>query len=126
MPDVAQGIERALTAGQPGEVYNICGASLTHNEANDLVSDLAGISRFRFPVPVGAALLLARLMTATAHVTGREPFYANNLAHYVFQDWPVSNAKAQAGLGFCPTPFAEGARETLAWYWNAGILRHKQ
>ena len=122
VPDVAQGIELSLSAGRPGEIYNICGDSLTHNAANDIISHLAGISPFRLPVPVSAARLLARVMTAAAGITRREPFYANNLAHYVFQDWPVSNAKAQAELGFRPTPFVDGARETLAWYWQAGIL----
>ncbi len=123
VPDVAQGIELALSAGRSGEIYNICGSSLNHNAANDIISDLAGISRFRLPVPVSAALLLARVMTAASGFTGREPFYPNNLAHYIFQDWPVSNAKAWAELGFRPTPFVNGARETLAWYWQTGILR---
>lgn len=125
-PDVAQGIELSLAAGQPGEIYNICGDPLSHNAANDIISDLAGISRFRLPVPVSAARLLARVMTATAGITGREPFYADNLAHYVFQDWPVSNAKAQAELGFRPTPFAEGAKMTLDWYRDAGIWKQAQ
>ena len=68
-------------------------------------------------------LLLARAWTALSKFTGREPFYPINMAPYVFQDWHISYQKATAELGFQPTPFAEGARQTLEWYWQQGLLK---
>lgn len=121
-PDVARGIVQALQRGRAGQIYNLSGQSLTHKEVNDAVSDAAGVSRRRLNAPSWPLLLLAHLWTAAARYTGKEPFYPRNLAHYVFQDWQVSSAKAQAELGFCPTPFAEGARETVAWYRQQGII----
>jgi dihydroflavonol-4-reductase len=115
-PDVAAGAVAALRRGRSGEVYNLSGLPLTHNEVNDIVSDVAGISRRRLNVPTGLVLAFARLLTALAGVTGREPFYPTNLASYVFQDWPVSSQKAERALGFTATPFAEGARATVRWY----------
>ncbi|MCA9930530.1 MAG: NAD-dependent epimerase/dehydratase family protein [Anaerolineales bacterium] len=125
VPDVAQGIVLALTKGCPGEVYNICGQSMNHNQVNNIVSDIAGISRRRFNFPKPLVLALARSWTALSRLTKREPFYPINMAPYVFQDWHVSTAKAQNELGFIPTPFADGVRQTLEWYWKQGILRRK-
>lgn len=115
-PDVAQGILLALQKGRVGEIYNICGRSISHNTGNNIVSDLAGISRFRFDVPKWAVLSLAWTWTTLSRFTKREPFYPLNLRLYVFQDWIVSSDKAQAELGFQPTPFEIGAQATLAWY----------
>jgi dihydroflavonol-4-reductase len=115
-PDVAAAAIAALRRGAPGAIYNVSGPSLTHHEVNRIVSDLAGISRWRLDVPVPLVLLLARAWTALARYTGREPFYPRNLAHYVFQDWPVSSARARIALDFQPTPFRQGAAQTLQWY----------
>lgn len=122
--DVVQGIMLALANGRSGQIYNICSQSLHHNEVNDIVSDLAGISRRRFNFPTWSVLALAKSWTALSRFTRREPFYPINLAPYVFQDWHVSTQKAQTELGFKPTPFADGAAETLAWYRQEGILKN--
>ncbi|GAB4273030.1 MAG: NAD-dependent epimerase/dehydratase family protein [Candidatus Promineifilaceae bacterium] len=116
VPDVAQGVVLALSRGQGGEVYNISGRSHSHNEINQIVSDLAGISRWRLNVPKLLVLGLAQAWTAVSQITHKEPFYPVNMAPYVFQDWRVNTEKAQQQLGFMPTPFIDGARQTLAWY----------
>lgn len=125
VPDVAQAILLALHKGEPGQVYNICGQSLDHNSVNAIVSDLAGISHWRFNIPVSFVLNLARAWTAVSRITRREPFYPINMAPYVFQDWHISTHKAETELGFQPTPFAEGVRQTLAWYWQTGLLNRR-
>jgi len=125
VPDVARAIATALKAGQPGEIYNISGESIAHSEANAVISQLAGISPRRLNVSANAMATLARAWTRVAEMSGtsREPYYPLNLANYVFNDWRVSSAKARADLGFTPTPFAEGALQTLEWYWNTGLFR---
>lgn len=116
VPDVAQAVELALRRGRAGQIYHVAGEPLNHNMANHIVSDLAGIGRWRLDVPTPLVITLARLMTRAARRTGREPFYPLNLRWYVFQDWRVSSAKAMAELGFAPTPFALGAQATIEWY----------
>lgn len=122
VPDVAQGVVLALQNGRGGEIYNICGQSMSHNDCNDIVSDLANIYHFRLPVPKFVVLALAWSWTKLSLLTKREPFYPFNLRLYVFQDWRVSTEKAQRELGFKPTPFTEGAKATLAWYRENGVL----
>jgi dihydroflavonol-4-reductase len=119
--DVAQGIDLALKRGQLGEVYNISGPSLSHREANDHIDRLLGHRILRFNAPAWMMLTLARTWTWLSRYTNQEPYYPINLSLYVFYDWQVSSEKAEQDLGFVPTPFEEGARETLAWYRAIGV-----
>jgi dihydroflavonol-4-reductase len=126
VPDVARMCVSALTNGRPGETYNVSGASLPHHAVNRVVSRLAGLPGVRVNVPAGAMLALARWSTRRAERTGREPYYPLNLASYVFNDWDVSSAKAQAELGFAPTAFEDGAGQTLEWYWSTGLFKRRR
>jgi nucleoside-diphosphate-sugar epimerase len=114
--DVAETIDGALRCGRVGEIYNVCGEPLTHNQANDIISEEAGISHFRINAPTWAMITLARVWTWLSEYTGVEPYYPINLRSYVFNDWQASSEKARDELGFRPTPFREGVRKTLAWY----------
>jgi nucleoside-diphosphate-sugar epimerase len=116
VPDVARAVGLALVSGRAGEIYNICDDACSHRQINTLVSQIAGISAWRLNAPRRLMVSLARLMEAWAALTRQEPFYPLNLEHYVFQDWPASNAKARRELGFTPTPLAEGLRATIDWY----------
>ncbi len=124
--DVASSILAALERGVPGEVYNICGESITHHEANHIISDEAGITHFRINVPGWSMVALAYLWTALSEYTRVEPYYPLNLRSYVFNYWRVSSEKACRELGFQPIPFREGTRRTLAWYREAGIWRPRK
>lgn len=114
--DVAQSIHLALNRGRAGELYNICGESISHKEAFDIVSEEARLWYPRLPLPGWLGINVSRLMTALSALTHREPFYPINLRSYVYNYWRVSSDKAQRELGFVPTDFREGARRTIAWY----------
>jgi nucleoside-diphosphate-sugar epimerase len=120
--DAAVAIEAALTRGRMGEVYNVSGKSITHREANETVSRLAGKSSWRIDVPASLMINLARLLEFIALFTQREPFYPLNLVPYVFEDWHVCSDKARRELGFEPVSFEEGARQTLEWYGKIGFI----
>lgn len=123
--DVASSILSALHKGKPGEVYNICGETLTHEQANLIISDEAGITHFRVNIPGWSMIALAHLWTALSEYTGVEPYYPLNLRSYVFNNWRVSSEKACQQLDFNPLPFREGARRTLQWYRESGIFPKK-
>jgi nucleoside-diphosphate-sugar epimerase len=123
VPDVARGVVAALREGQSGETYNLCGEPLTHEAANAVISRLAGLPSFRLNVPSEWMLRVAEYLTRRADRTGREPYYPTALASYVFQDWRVFSQKAKDDLGFTPTPFEDGARQTLEWYWSQKLFR---
>jgi dihydroflavonol-4-reductase len=119
--DVAQGVDLALKRGRPGEVYNISGPSLSHQQANDIIDRLLGYRIRRLNAPAWAMLALARVWTWLSRYTQQEPYYPINLSLYVFHDWKVSSQKAHREFGFVPTPFEEGARATVEWYRKLGV-----
>jgi len=120
--DVAQAIELALGRGRPGQTYNVCGACLTHREIGRTVERVLNRRIRWIDVPAWGMVGLARAWTWLSRFTGREPYYPIGLYPYVFYDWRVSIEKARRELGFEPTPFEEGVRETLEWYRREGIL----
>ncbi len=116
VPDVAQGIIQALSKGRAGEIYNICGDPITHKAAFDIVYKEAHLWYPRLALPGWMGINTARLLEGLATITRREPFYPMNLRSYVYNYWRVSNEKARIELGFEPTSFEDGARQTIAWY----------
>ena len=126
--DVAATILNALQQGTPGEIYNVCGETITHQAANDIVSEEAGITHFRLNIPAWSMIALASAWTALSEYTHIEPYYPLNLRSYVFNNWRISSDKAHRDLSFEPIPFREGVRRTLDWYVEAGIWkpRHKR
>jgi nucleoside-diphosphate-sugar epimerase len=121
--DVAKSILQALTAGRVGEIYNICGESIPHHEAFDIVCKEAGLHWPRLPIPGWLGVSVSRWMTVISNITQREPFWPINLRSYVYNYWRVSSDKARRELNFAPTDFREGARRTIAWY-RAGQPDH--
>jgi nucleoside-diphosphate-sugar epimerase len=124
--DVAASILCALDQGRAGEVYNICGETLTHHEANTIISQEAGIPYFRLNVPGWSMIALAHLWTALSEYTHTEPYYPLNLRSYVFNNWRVSSDKARRELGFAPIAFRDGVRATLDWYHAEGIWKPRR
>lgn len=123
LPDLARVIDTALTRGTPGEIYNVCGPSMTHHEVNDVISKLIGDHPRFLNAPEWGMLLTARLLTFFSRFTHHEPYYPINLAPYVFNDWVVDSGKAVRDLGFESTPFSAGARATIDWYRKIGLLK---
>jgi nucleoside-diphosphate-sugar epimerase len=114
--DVVQGVLKALELGRIGEIYNICGDFISHKEAFDIICQEANLHWPRLPIPGWLGVTVSRLMSAAGAVVHREPFWPINLRSYVYNNWRVSSEKARRELGFVPTDFREGARQTIAWY----------
>jgi nucleoside-diphosphate-sugar epimerase len=121
--DVVQGVISALEQGQVGEVYNICGDWISHKEAFDIVCAEANLHWPRLPIPGWLGINTARILELFSTITRTEPFWPLNLRSYVYNNWRVSTEKARRELGFVPTPFRDGARQTIAWY-RAGQPDH--
>jgi nucleoside-diphosphate-sugar epimerase len=123
--DVSHAIILALEHGRPGEIYNICSQYLTHREVDDIIAEEAGISRFHLYFPAWLMVPFAQLLSLFGVLFGSEPYYPITLRSYILNDWKVSSQKAIQELGFCPTPFRDGVRETLQWYRQIGIWTPK-
>jgi nucleoside-diphosphate-sugar epimerase len=126
VPDVARMILNSLTLGRVGEVYNVSDRSITHNELNDMVSEMLGISPWRWNAPQAGMIAFAILQEGIAKIIGHEPFYPLNLRHYVYNDWQVSSEKARDELGFEPTPIRDGLQQTVKWYLKERKKRERR
>jgi farnesol dehydrogenase len=120
--DAAQTIEAALDKGRVGQVYNVSNQSITHREANEIVSRLAGRSSWRINFPGWMMVQFAEILEDIAFFTNKEPFYPRNLKPYVFNDWLVDSSKAEQELSFESSTFTEGAQRTLDWYRSMGYV----
>jgi nucleoside-diphosphate-sugar epimerase len=123
--DVARGALLALEKGRPGELYNLCSQSLSHKDINRVVAEVSQKFPFRFYSPGLLMVLVARVLTWISELRGREMHYVMNMQPYTFGEWNVSIEKAKRELGFIPTPFEQGIRETLDWYQEVGLWRKK-
>ncbi len=124
--DVAQSIILALDNGKPGEIYNVCSQYLQHREVDDILAEEAGISRFHLYFPIWLMIPFAQFLSLLGIILKREPYYPITLRSYILNDWKVSSQKAVDELGFKPTPFRMGVRETLEWYRSIGIWKPKK
>lgn len=124
--DVANAIILALDNGKPGEIYNICSQYLTHRQVDRIIAQASGRPDFHIYVPGWLIIPFARLLTLFGMIFQREPKYPITLRSYIFNNWCVSIEKARRELGFKPTPFEQGVRETLDWYREIGIWKPKE
>src|SRR5690606_24625418 len=77
--DVVQSIHLALNQGRSGEIYNISGEWMTHNEVFAIIKELAGLTYPKIPIPQQIVIPFAHLLTMLSYITRREPFYPINL-----------------------------------------------
>ena len=124
--DVARGILLGLEKGVPGEIYNISSQSLPHREVERTIARLSGTTAFRFHAPGNLMVPVAWVLTRISERTGHEMLYVSNMKPYIFGEWNVSIEKARHELGFEPTPFEDGVRETLKWYLESGLWTPKK
>ncbi|PJF47105.1 MAG: hypothetical protein CUN48_10325 [Candidatus Thermofonsia Clade 3 bacterium] len=108
--DVAASHLAAAERGRAGERYILGGHNLTMRELLETIDACQGVRRPRLHLARGLVRALVRLADALPFVNLPENFRT-------FEFWgPVSSRKAEVELGHAPRPFAETARDTLAWF----------
>ncbi|MEZ0311944.1 MAG: NAD-dependent epimerase/dehydratase family protein [Myxococcota bacterium] len=112
--DVARGHLLLAEKGMPGERYILAAENVTWRDMHEMLAELAGVSRPRFTVTRGPAVLAASIMELGAKVTKREPLATVDLARQTGRYFWYSNAKA-ARLGFSPRSMRLTLTQTLAW-----------
>lgn len=122
--DVAIGHVLAAEKGRVGERYILCERNLTMEEWARAVCRIAG---GRVP-PVGPEFLfrvLADLGEIGSRFTKRPPLIPKDTFTLLVSGLAASGAKASQELGLQYTPFEEGMKKTIAWYWEQGLLNRR-
>jgi len=119
--DVAAGHVAALERGRPGERYFLCGENVSMNDFFGRLAEVAGRPAPRLHIPYAAAASLGFLLFLWAELTGHPPQFTHREISVFREHWAYSSAKAEAELGYRPTPLREGLRRTVEWLRESGL-----
>lgn len=121
--DVAAGHLLAFDRGRIGERYILGGQNATLAEILGAVAALMGRRPPRIKLPRGAVVPVALASELTARFTGREPIVTMDGLRMSKNRMFFSTAKAERELGYQARPYAEGIRDAVAWFRQAGHLQ---
>jgi dihydroflavonol-4-reductase len=121
--DVAAGHLLALDRGRIGERYILAGQNASLSEILKTVAEQLGRRPPRIKIPRAAVVPLAVVAELMARRSGREPLITRDGLRMSKNRMFFSAAKAERELGFHARPYAEGIRDAIDWFRQAGYLR---
>jgi len=119
--DVAAGHVAALERGRRGERYFLAGENVSMTGFFATLEEVSGRPAPRRHVPYAAASALGFLLYLWAELTGLPPQFTHREIAVFREHWAYSSAKAEAELGYRPTPLRDGLRRTLDWLRESGL-----
>jgi dihydroflavonol-4-reductase len=120
--DVAAGHLRAFERGRVGERYVLGGQNAGFAEILAVVASCAGRRPPRLKVPRAAAIPVALIAEFMARRTGGEPFATMDALRMSKNRMYFTSAKAERELGYHARPYAQGIKDAVAWFRQAGYL----
>jgi dihydroflavonol-4-reductase len=120
--DVAAGHLAALERGRIGERYILGGQNATLSEVLTGIAQQIGRRPPRIKIPHTVVFPIAMMAQAIARGTGREPFVTVDGLRMSKNRMFFTAAKAERELGYRARPYAEGIRDAIDWFRQAGRL----
>jgi dihydroflavonol-4-reductase len=120
--DVASGHLAALRHGTLGERYILGGENVLFSQMLRDIAGLVGRQAARVRLPWRALLPVAFIAEAVANLTGREPFATLEGVRMAKYRMFFASTKAEQKLGYCSRPYAEGLKDAVRWFRDAGYL----
>ena len=120
--DVAEGHLAALERGRIGERYILGGQNASLSDILATVAQQTGRKAPRMKLPRGAIYPVAYVAEALARRSGREPFVTVDGLRMSKNLMFFTSAKAERELGYKARPYAEGIKDAIAWFRQAGRL----
>jgi dihydroflavonol-4-reductase len=120
--DVAAGHVAALRRSRIGERYILGGDNMTLAELLSTIARLMGASPPRVRLPRWPIYPVAFAAQAIALATKREPFLTLDGLRMSKHRMFFTSAKAERELGYKARPAAEGLRDAIDWFRQAGFL----
>lgn len=123
--DVAVGHLQAFERGRIGERYILGGQNASLSEILAAIASHVGRRPPRVKIPRSAVMPVAVMAEMVARRTGREPFVTVDALRMSKNRMFFTAAKAQRELGYRARPYAEGIRDAIEWFAQAGYLRRR-
>jgi dihydroflavonol-4-reductase len=121
--DVAAGHLMVLGRGRIGERYILGGQNASLAEILGTVASQTGRRSPRLKLPRTALMPVALASELAARWTGREPLVTMDGLRLSKNRMYFTTAKAERELGYRARPYAEGIKDAIAWFRQAGYLR---
>ena len=122
--DVAAGHLLAFERGRIGERYILGGQNASLAEILSVVAQEVGRKPPKIKIPRGALVPFAYVTEAIASFTGKEPMLTRNGLKMSKNKMFFASAKAERELGYRARPYAEGVRDAIRWFRDAGYLNN--
>ncbi len=120
--EVAKAHVAAYHKGVSGEKYLLGGEFARIVDAIGLAGELLDRPVPKKPMPAWLLLAAARVMTAMAVLSGREPDLTPEAAVMTSHDIICNSAKAERELGYRSVPLRDMIRDTIEWMNEKGLL----
>jgi dihydroflavonol-4-reductase len=120
--DVAAAMVAAMDRASHGDRFIVGGQ---YRDLAAILLDLEAITGVRGPrlrVPYVLVLCFAFVLELVARMTGGKLLVSREAVRMMRARHVVSSARAERGLGVTFRPFAETARDVVAWYVDHGML----
>jgi len=116
-----------LIAKEPaaiGETFILAGGErLTTNEMVAATAAAVGTRQKKWRAPLWPFMVIATILEVTLRPLGIQPPLHRRRMDFFTKSFQISTAKAEKILSFrAPTSFAEGTKQTAAWYRSNGLL----
>jgi dihydroflavonol-4-reductase len=122
--DLVQGILGSAEKGGKGELYHLAGEVMTVEEMVAAIAAACGRRTPRLRVPKTPVIAAAAVLEAVFGLVRKEAPLNRGKLSFFLHPKAFSSDKARRELGFSPRwEFAEGMRQTVAWYRENGWLR---
>ena len=120
--DCTEGHVLAAERGRPGARYILNGATITSEEALDLIAGLSGLREEVRIVPPAVARTAAALAEGVYRVRGRTPSLCRARVRTILHGHRYDGSRATRELGLVYTPVAETFRRTIEWAVEEGLV----
>ncbi len=120
--DCVEGHVLGAERGRPGERYVLNGATISSQEALEIVSELSG-ERHRVPlVPPPVARAAGALVEGAFRLRGRTAPVCREMVRTLLHGHRYDGSRAARELGLQYTPVAETFRRTIEWAAGEGLV----
>jgi dihydroflavonol-4-reductase len=124
--DIADTTEAHILAaerGRPGARYVLNGATITSQEALDLVTEISGVRHRVRIVPPAVAMATAGALEAAYALRGRVPSLCRARIRTFLHGHRYDGSLAERELGLVYTPVEETFRRTIEWAVEQGLVK---
>ena len=121
--DCAEGHLLAAERGRPGARYVLNGATITSDEAIEIISELSGIRQRIRMLPPPLVRAAATIAESVARLRGRTPSFCRARIRTILHGHQYDGSLATRELGLSYTPVAETFRRTIEWAVAEGLVK---